>query len=150
MISKLLRGSGRILILLAFSLLSAACSDATAPLLTTWEGTLEPVRPHTLRGRGVAITQFGRTKASVQIEEGEPEVSYGWRIDSGSCQEAGEIQGGAAVYRPLVPSEGGSATADATLSQLFETGDHYALKVYLPTGGGGEEIVACGELVQIQ
>jgi hypothetical protein len=150
MTSKLLRGSRGILVLLAFSLLSAACSDTTAPLFTTWEGMLQPVRPNTLGGRGAAVTQFGHTVASVQIEEGEPEVSYGWRIDSGSCQEAGDTQGGPAAYRPLVTTEGGSASAEATLSQLFETGDLYAMKVFLPTGDGGEEIVACGELVQIQ
>ena len=139
-----------ILGLLLFSLFLAGCTSVTAPVLTSWEGTLAPSFPHTLGGRAAALTQFGRTQASIQIEEGEPEVSYGWRIEAGTCQEAGVVQGGAASYPPLIPSEGGTASGEAILSEIFKSGGQFAVKVFLSSGGGGEEIVACGELVQIQ
>ena len=139
-----------ILALLVFPLLLGGCSSITAPVLTSWEGTLAPIIPHTLGGRVAALTQFGRTQASIQIEEGEPEVSYGWRIEAGTCQEAGVVQGGAAAYPPLVPSQGGTAAAETTLSEIFKSGGQFAVKVFLSSGGGGEEIVACGELTQIQ
>lgn len=139
-----------LLALLLFPLLLEGCSSVTAPVLTSWEGTLAPILPHTLGGRVAALTQFGRTQATIQIEEGEPEVSYGWRIEAGTCQEAGMVQGGAAAYPPLIPSEGGTAAAETTLSEIFKSGGHFAVKVFLSSGGGGEVIVACGELVQVQ
>jgi hypothetical protein len=93
------------------------------------------------------VTQFGRTEASIQIEEAEPEVTYGWRIDSGTCQEMGELQGGAATYSPMIPGPGGTATADAVLAEVFRAKDTYAARVFLEESG---EVVACGVLALIE
>jgi hypothetical protein len=136
-----------ILVLVA-PLLFLACSSATAPLVTRWEGVLSPVLPHTVGGRIAAVTQFGSTQVSVQIEDGEPEATYAWKVNAGSCQEAGELQGGVASYPTLLTSPGGSATAATTLSELFRTGDEFAFRVFLSTETAEEE-VACGELEQV-
>lgn len=121
------------------------CESSTAPVITTWEGTLAPRPPHFMSGRVAAVTQFGRTIVSIQVEEGEPGVTYGWRLNAGTCQQEGEIQGGTASYPPLNPGETGTASGETTLAEVFRDGDTYAARVFLSTGGS-EEMVACGEL----
>ncbi len=124
-----------------------SCSSSTGPLLTRWEGNLLPVFPSTVGGRVAAVTQFGRTEASIQIQEAEPEVTYGWRIDSGTCQEQGDLQGGTASYAPLTPGAGGTATADAVLAEVFRAKDTFAARVFLKESG---EVVACGVLALVE
>lgn len=126
--------------------LLGSCSDATGPILTFWEGDLDPIRPSFVGGRVVAVTQHGRTLAGIAIEDGEPGVTYGWRIDSGTCAEPGEIQGGPVAYPPLLPGQSGSASAETSLSALFKSGRRFAGRVFLTLAGGSEQIVACGNL----
>ena len=146
-----LHGSSRRLILLASpALLVLACTSVTAPLFTSWEGTLQPIFPNVEGGRVAAVTQFGRTQASILFQEGDPEITYGWRINAGTCQEEGEIQGGRAAYPPLVPSEVGSTSAEVTLSTEFKNGRQFSGRVYIQGAGGSDQVVACGELEQIQ
>lgn len=135
---------GRIVLFLP---LLVACSSSTETLLTIWEGDLEPVPPATVGGIVAAVTQFGRTEASVHITDAEPESSYIWRIASGTCQGAGETQGGAAAYPPLTAGPSGSASAEAVLSAEFRPNRDYAAWV-LVAEGGGEQAVACGPLRQ--
>jgi len=139
----------RILFLVGAPLFLGSCSSATAPVLTTWEGALVPELPHVVTGRIAAVTQFGRTSASVQLEEGDPDLTYGWRINEGSCQAEGDLQGGPASYPPLNPSDFGTASGETTIAEVFREGDAYAVRVFL-AAGGGEEIVACGELTRTQ
>jgi hypothetical protein len=135
--------------LLALSLLLGGCQDATAPVITTWEGTLTPEPPQVLSGRVAAVSQFGRTIISIQVEDAEPDLVYGWRINAGSCQSEGSLQGGSASYPPLSPGESGTASGETTLPGLFRSGESYAAWVYL-SEGASQEIVACGELEQTQ
>jgi hypothetical protein len=139
---------GGTLVLAASPFFFSACSSTTAPLVTQWEGFLAPVLPHTVGGRGAAVTQFGGTQASIQIEEGEPETTYQWRVHEGTCQEPGLIQGGVASYPSLLTTPSGSSAASASLSEIFESGDQYAVQVFLSTEAG-VEVVACGELEQV-
>lgn len=128
--------------------LAAACDSAVEPSLTTWEGNLLPVFPSTVTGQVAAVTQFGRTTASIQIMEAEPEVTYGWRINLGTCEEEGLIRGGVAVYQPLNPGELGSAEGAAVMDVPFRDGQQLATRVFRSDGGSGEVVVACGELEQ--
>lgn len=139
----------RVLLAAGIPLVLGSCSSATAPVLTTWEGTLVPEPPYVVTGRVAAVTQFGRTSASVQLQEGNPDLTYGWRINEGSCQAEGDLQGGPASYPPLNPSDFGTASGEATMAEVFREGDVYAVRVFL-AAGGGEEIVACGELSRTQ
>jgi len=123
--------------------LAAACSSGTGPVFTQWEGDLMPIPPATVGGRAVALTQFGRTEVSIQISDAEPGVSYAWRVDSGTCQNAGIIQGGDASYPGLTPGPGGTATANAILSVIFPATGAFAVRVLLEDT---EEVVSCGEL----
>ena len=127
----------------------AACQSTTAPVITTWSGDLTPEPPHFVSGRVAAVTQFGRTQISLQMEEGEPGLDYRWRVNAGTCQQEGEIQGGPASYPPLTPSEPGTASGETTVAEIFRSGDAYAARIFLENGGS-EEIVACGELSQTQ
>jgi hypothetical protein len=139
---------GGTLVLVASPFLFSACSSTTAPQVTQWEGLLSPVLPHTVGGSGAAVTQFGGTQASIQIEEGESETTYQWRVNEGTCQEPGPIQGGVASYPPLLTTPSGSSTASASLAEIFESGDRYAIQVFLSTEAG-VEVVACGELEEV-
>ena len=130
-------------ILLALPL--TTCSSATDPVTTVWSGTLASVGASIITGTVGAVTQGGRTSATVQIRKGTPGETYGWRIDSGSCGGSGQIQGGTALYPGLTADPSGSASADAGLSAILTQGSSYAARVFRGSGAG-EEIVACGEL----
>ncbi len=123
------------------------CGSATEPVLTTWEGELSPRPPGFIEGQVAAVTQFGRTQASIQIRNGNPDVVYTWRINAGTCDQEGLIQGGLASYQPLTPGEGGTAEANAVLDAVFRPGDQFAARVLRPDGGS-ETVVACGTLEQ--
>lgn len=135
--------------LLAITLLLTGCSTSTEPENTYWEGTLLPVLPSAVTGVAAAVTQFGRTDASVEIREAEVGVLYGWRIDSGTCEAQGLIQGGIAAYPLIEPDESGIGSGNAVLSSVFISGGPYAARVYLPINGGGQEVVACGKLEEV-
>jgi hypothetical protein len=123
-----------------------ACGGSTAPILTFWEAALTPIRPSFVGGRVVAVTQHGRTDAGINIQDAEPEIPYGWRIDSGTCDGTGGIQGGPGLYPPLLPGRSGTASAETSLSELFKSGRQFAARVFRTGEGGAEQIVACGDL----
>jgi hypothetical protein len=131
---------------LALLVVTAGCSSGTAPVTTVWEATLSPVSGSVVTGTAGAVTQSGRTAATIQIRKATAGETYGWRIDSGTCSATGQIQGGAALYPPLSPDGSGTASADAGLPGAFDPGSHYAARVYRMGAGSGEEIVACGDL----
>mgnify|MGYP001828187286 CR=1 FL=1 len=136
--------------LLFLASLLSACSDSTGPIFTFWEGTLEPIRPSLVGGRVVAVTQHGRTDVGINMEDGDPGTTYAWRVDSGTCQEEGIIQGGAAQYPLLLPGHGGSDSAEATLSALFKSGKQFAGRISRVNEDGSEQVVACGELEETE
>jgi len=117
--------------------------------MTRWEGDLVPILPSTVSGLVAAVTHFGRTDVSIFIEQAEAGLTYGWRIDSGTCEGSGAIQGGRAVYPDLVASEAGTAGGDTALSALFEADFQLAARV-VRSVDGAEQVVACGELQLIQ
>ncbi len=96
-------------------------------------------------GTAGAVTQSGRTEATIQIRKATAGETYDWRIDSGTCSDAGQIQGGTALYPPLTADGSGTASADAGLPGVLDPGSHYAVRVFR-TGSGGGEVAACGEL----
>jgi hypothetical protein len=125
------------------------CTSGTDVEFALWEGTLLPVLPSTITGTAAAVTQFGRTETSMEIRQGEAGVLYGWRINSGTCQTEGAIQGGLAAYPLLEADETGIATENAILSTVFRSGSPYAARVYRPLEGGAQEILACGTLEEM-
>ena len=138
----------RFLGLLVLALFLSTCSDSTTPLLTFWEGALDPVGPNVLGGRVVAVTQHGRTNVGISIRDGDPETTYGWRMSSGTCDQEGAILSGPAAYPPLLTGQGGSATAEAVISTLFKPGLQFSARVFRSEDGDPEEVVACGDLEQ--
>ena len=135
--------------ILGFLLLApflSTCSDSTGPIFTFWEGTLEPVRHNVVGGQVVAVTQHGRTDVGISLEDGDPGTTYGWRVDSGTCDQDGTIQGGPASYPLLLPGPEGSASAEAIISALFKPGKQFSGRVFLSGEGASGEVVACGEM----
>lgn len=126
-------------------LCTVACSSPIRPSATVWTGSLDPLGGSGITGTVGAVSQGGRTSATVEIRKATAGETYGWRIDTGVCGGSGEIQGGAALYPDLTADEGGSASAEAGLSSVLKSGSPYAGKVFRVEGG---EIVACTELVQ--
>lgn len=130
------------------ALLVAGCTSGTEPSATLWEATLAPVPPANVTGSAAAVAQFGRTLASVEIRLAEPGVTYGWRVEAGTCQAPGQIQGGSAIYPPLIADQTGVAPADAVVPGVLKSGSLYVVRVLREPGGPGEQAVACGELVE--
>jgi hypothetical protein len=131
-------------------LLMVACSSPTKVRVTKWEGTLVPTPPSMLTGQVAAVSQFGRTEISILLEDAEAGTSYGWRVESGDCQEDGLIQGGLAQYPFLVPAEGGTGSAHTAIPGMFDPDGEYAARVFLPGDGGAEQVLACAELHPVQ
>ena len=131
-----------------FGVLAApACSDAILPQLTTWEGSIEPMRPGAPRGSLAALSQAGRTNTSLQLTLGQAGTTYAWRIQSGSCTEPGETVGGRAAYPTMVPGPDGSATDDTSLSRELSPDGTYAGWIYV-VSGEEETAVSCGDLLR--
>ena len=126
---------------------ATACSSSTEAAPTKWNGTLAPVGGSAITGTVGAVSSAGRTAITVRIRKATPGATYGWRIDTGTCDGSGEMQGGTAQYPVLTADAAGSASADAGISSVFAAGSRYAGRVFA-MGGGVEEIVACGDLRQ--
>lgn len=127
---------------LGLALLLMACSSPTAPETSLWEGDLAPVVPSTVSGIVAAVSQFGRTVVSIELRQGQASTTYSWQIERGTCAESGQIQGGQALYPPLVAGEAGTASADASLPGHFVTSVQYAARIL----DEGDVVVACGAL----
>lgn len=127
---------------LGLALLLMACSSPTAPETSLWEGDLAPVVPSTVSGVVAAVSQFGRTVTSIELRQGQAGSTYTWRIDSGTCAEPGQIQGGNALYPQMVAGEAGTASADASLPGHFVTSVQYAARII----DESDVVVACGPL----
>ncbi len=139
----------QVLPFLLFIPLLGGCSSVTEPLFSRWAGNLEPILPSAVSGQVAAVSQFGRTQASIQIERGEVGVTYRWHIESGDCRGSGQIQGGVAVYPQLVPNEVGTAGGETTLSTVLESNSVFAARVFRVLEGGSEQVVACGDLREV-
>jgi hypothetical protein len=122
------------------------CSSGTDTESAVWTATLAPLSGGLITGTAGAVTEAGRTAATIQIRKATAGETYGWRIDSGPCSGSGQIQGGAALYPELTPDGSGAASANAGLPGLLDAGMLYAARVFLVSTSGGEEIVACGDL----
>jgi hypothetical protein len=130
--------------------LALACGSATDPVLLAWEGDLEPAGPGGVSGSVGVASQYGRTEASILIEGGQPEATYQWRINEGGCAAAGEVIGGRAVYPELTTQTGAAVSADATIAGMLDGDTPYAARVLVAGTGGGESVIACGELERIR
>lgn len=134
-------------LIMAPGALNGCSATVTGPTIA-WEGALEPVRPAVVHGSVAVLSGSGRSEASISIIDGEPGVSYRWRIHSGSCQAAGDVVGGRAAYPVLSPGSSGQAGADASLSAALDPDREYAAWVLLDADDGHEEDMACGELLR--
>jgi len=101
-------------------------------------------------GQVAAVTQFGRTEASIHITDAEADHTYSWRIDAGTCVSQGETQGGVATYPLLTPGASGSAASDAVLATVFRPDGEFAARVILQGDAGAETVVACGALQEME
>jgi hypothetical protein len=126
----------------------AACTSTTEPVTTFWDASLQPVLPATVSGTVAALTRAGRTQLTISIEGAEAEVPHIWRVESGTCAAPGTLQGGVASYPTLTPGPGGSADAEASIAEVFRSGEQFAARVLRTPETGPEEVVACGDLVE--
>lgn len=129
-------------------LLAMGCSSVTEPEITLWEGNVLAVAPATVTGVVAAVSQFGRTQISIQIRLAEDGANYAWRVETGSCQNPGTLQGGVALYPILVAGPTLTAEADATVPGQFSSGGAYIARVIQLGDGGAETLVACGSLLE--
>lgn len=132
---------------LAALILVGACSSSTAPSVTAWSGNLAPRPPSRVSGTVGAVSQSGRTSASLELEGGESGAVYAWRILEGSCSSQGDALVGKAVYPQVSTGLSGTGTAQAGLAREMDYQKTYAAWVFLisPTDGS-ETVAACGEL----
>ena len=135
-----------ILCLPALFLGFAACSTSTEVGYSFWEGTLVPLGDHMETGLAAAVTQFGRTEASVEIRQAEADALYGWYLQNGTCDMGGNILGGVASYPLVQTDEAGTGNMSALVSTRLRPGSAYAVRVYRPLDSGEEMPVACGNL----
>lgn len=143
---NLSRGTPRRLCVLLAAAALGGCDNSTAPVVTTWRATLVPVLPYTVSGRAAALTQAGRTQISITIEDADAEVPHAWRVESGTCADPGDLQGGLASYPTLVPSMAGAAEAEASIASIFRSGQSLIVRVIRSPEGGPAETAACAQL----
>lgn len=130
-------------------LLLGGCESATEPTIVAWEGELQATPPAAVNGSVAAISQFGRTEASILLTGAEAGATYGWRINSGTCDAEGAVVGGAAVYPALTAGAQGSATENTTFAELLGTDGSYAARVFV-TADEEQTVHACAELERVQ
>ena len=124
----------------------AACSTSTEVNYSFWEGTLVPLGDNMETGLAAAVTQFGRTEASIELRQGEAEALYGWYLQAGTCEMEGTILGGIASYPLVQADEAGTGNRSALLSTRLQPGSAYAVTVYRALDTGEDMPVACGNL----
>ncbi len=122
----------------------AGCSSPTFDAPVLWQATLSPISTATVRGTAGAVVQGGRTRATIAIRQADEGQAYGWGIYSGTCENPGVLQGGAAVFTPLTPSSTGSASDKVALSRVLDPERDYA--VWVRQGDTTATPVACGDL----
>ena len=132
----------------ALLLTSSACSEVTAPEITLWEGSLSPEAPATVAGTTAAVSQFGRTLASVRIRQATEGVDYRWGIFTGTCAAPGTLQGGTALYPLLTPDAAMTAEGETSLPGQLSAGGQYVVQVLEIGEGGSEARAACGTLLE--
>lgn len=137
------RLTGSILLALALT----ACATSTSIDTTRWTGQLQSVLPSPVSARVAGVSQAGRTRFTIDMSNGEPGVTYGWRVDSGTCDAQGSILGGTASYETLTASEAGSASGEASVPGMLTPGSDYAARVY-QADGSGQTVLACGMIRQ--
>lgn len=128
---------------------AGACSDATEPEQSVWQGELQPLPPATVGGSVAVASRFGRSETSILIKDALPGTTYNWRIRAGSCTAAGDVVGGGAVYPALSPGGSGEAGAETTLSRQLDPQETYAAWVFDGTDGDPGEPAACGQLLRL-
>jgi hypothetical protein len=126
------------------------CRDISGPQDTAWEGELQPLGLAQVRGSAAVVSGRGRAQTSIQILDAEPDATYGWHIRSGSCQDAGDVIGGSAVYPVLVPDQTGTAESDAVLSSELDPEGSFAAWVFLSVSDTQDEPNACGAIVRLR
>jgi hypothetical protein len=127
------------------AVVTGSCSDAVIPLITTWEGSLEALKPGGPRGSLAVISQPGRAQTSLQLIQGRANATYSWRIKSGSCAAPGDIVGGVASYPQLTAGDDGAVSGQTTLSRELSPDGSFAGWIY-EASAVGEPPVACGDL----
>jgi hypothetical protein len=122
----------------------AGCRRVVEPNVVAWEGELMGAQGafDPLQGSAAALSEGNRTVASIAISGAEDTLSYVWRIRRGDCRTPGAVVGGLASYPVLEPGSGGSASADAALSEGMLSGSFHAAVFR----SGDEALVACGDL----
>lgn len=129
---------------------AAACGGATEPVVLAWEAELDPSGPGGVSGSAAMVSQYGRTDMSIQIQSSAAGATYQWRINEGGCGAPGALVGGAAIYPPLTVQAASSASADANMGGMLDQDRTYAARVFGTSVGGGEVLVACGEMARVR
>lgn len=113
-----------------------------APL---WLGVLRSAGDPALNG-AIAATPSATphwTHLLLSIKGGVPGAAYTWRLQSGTCGNAGGQIGPADRFVTIVPGADGTAATETTIPGTLSPDGSYAVTV---SGGTNAANTACGEL----
>lgn len=123
--------------------LLAACANSTGPTDTTWQATLIAMIPHDrLSGDVAVLSQSDRLSATIRINNAPPGTTLTWQLRTGSCDQAGDLLGGRAVYPALTADSLGAASAVTVVDAHLNSDGQYQASVL----DASDTLVACGEL----
>lgn len=128
---------------------AAGCSDISYQAPTAWRADIDPVGPvgQAVTGSSAAASQGRRTTEAGISVDGQPGVTYAWRINSGTCAAPGPLLGGQGAYPNITAEADGEAEVIRTfISALMETGEQYQVTVLL---SGTSTIVGCGDFSEL-
>lgn len=112
-----------------------------------WEGDLVAIAGDAPGGSVAALSQNGRTIASIRITDGPMgEHVFDWRIRAGSCASPGSPLGGAATYPAIEHSAPGNSSAETVLGDTMPDSRSYHA-VLIRSADGTE--VACGDFRRV-
>jgi hypothetical protein len=129
---------------------TAACVTPDDPLpVVVWEASIGPLPEAelTVTGQAAMVAQEFDTVLGIGITLLEDPRTLNWRVREGRCETPGDPVVEVAAFPPLVPDEGGEASAQFAAAGRAPSTPDYMVEVVL-VSGGEESRLACSALVR--
>lgn len=126
---------------------AAACSDLTYQAPIAWRGTLLPRTDLGVTGSVAAVSQ-GRRQTEAGFEmDGPANSTFGWAIQTGTCDDPGAVLGGRGAYADITTNSSGEGRIESTfVSALMSEGEQF--HAVIVAANNRALILACGDLEQ--